>query len=94
MTNSLEYAMIKSSIIHLTKFLAKWFRGKVRVNCISPGGILDSQPSPFLEAYKKQCLSKGMLNPSDISGTLLFLLSDSSKFINGQNIIVDDGFCL
>jgi len=39
-------------------------------------------------------LSKGMLDKQDVSGTLIFLLSDMSKHINGQNIIIDDGFTL
>jgi putative oxidoreductase-dehydrogenase len=35
-----------------------------------------------------------MLNAKDISGTVLYLLSDLSEFVNGQNIVVDDGFTL
>jgi enoyl-[acyl-carrier-protein] reductase (NADH) len=35
-----------------------------------------------------------MLNASDLSGTLVYLLSDMSKYVNGQNLIVDDGFIL
>jgi NAD(P)-dependent dehydrogenase (short-subunit alcohol dehydrogenase family) len=66
----------------------------VRVNCISPGGILDRQPEAFLEAYKSYCNEKGMLDPQDISSTLIFLLSDASRYITGQNLIVDDGFTL
>ena len=50
--------------------------------------------SLFLNAYKKQCLNKGMLDKSDLKGTLIYLLSDMSKYVNGQNIIVDDGFVL
>ena len=42
----------------------------------------------------KSCNSKGLLDPEDLNGTLLFLLSDNSKYINGQNIIVDDGWRL
>ena len=95
MTMPVEYAAIKSALIHLTKYMAKYLKDKnVRVNCISPGGILDKQPESFLEQYKSNCLSKGMLDPEDIMGALVFLLSDASKFINGQNIIVDDGFTL
>jgi NAD(P)-dependent dehydrogenase (short-subunit alcohol dehydrogenase family) len=95
MTMPVEYAAIKSSIIHLTKYLAKHYKGcNVRVNCISPGGILDKQPEPFLAKYGEYALSKGMLDPNDISGTLLYLLSDLSSFVNGQNIVVDDGWSL
>ena len=95
MTTPVEYAAIKSGLIHLTKYMAKYFKGKnIRVNTISLGGIEDKQPEPFLKAYKGFCLNKGMLNAKDISGTVLYLLSDLSEFVNGQNIVVDDGFTL
>jgi len=95
MTMPVEYACIKSAIIHLTKYMAKYFKGwNVRVNCISPGGILSGHPEQFLRNYNKHCLTKGMLDTEDVVGTLIFLLSDMSKYINGQNIVVDDGFCL
>ena len=35
-----------------------------------------------------------MLDPEDVNGALIFLLSDDSKYINGQNIVVDDGWSL
>ena len=95
MTMPVEYAVIKSGLLHLTKFMAKQFKGlNIRVNAISPGGIFDQQPEAFLQKYKEYCLNKGILDKTDIQGTLLYLLSDLSRFVNGQNIIVDDGFTL
>lgn len=95
MTMPVEYAAIKSAVIHLTKYLAQYFKGDgIRVNCISPGGILAGQPDEFLSCYNSFAASKGMLDACDLQGTLLFLLSDMSKFINGQNIVVDDGWSL
>lgn len=95
MTSAVEYSGIKAGLIHLTKYMAKYFKGmNIRVNLISPGGIFDHQNELFLEAYKEKCLNKGMLDNSDLNGTLLYLLSDMSKYVNGQNIIVDDGFTL
>ena len=79
MTNPVEYAAIKSGLIHLTKYMAKYFKGKnIKVNTITLGGIEDHQPESFLRAYKEFCLNKGMLNAKDISGTVLYLLSDLS----------------
>jgi len=90
-----EYAVIKSALIHLTKYMAKFFKGSnIRVNTLSLGGILDKQPEIFLKKYNQKCLNKGMLNGDDLKGTLTFLLSDNSKYINGQNIIIDDGFTI
>ena len=95
MTMPVEYAAIKSAIIHLTKYFAAFFKGKnIRVNCVSPGGILNNQPVEFTEKYNKFCNSKGMLSPEDLASTFILLLSDGGKYISGQNIVVDDGFCL
>jgi len=94
-TMPVEYAAVKSAIIHLTKYLAKYFKGSgIRVNAISPGGIVDCQSDTFLENYMGYCLSKGMLNKEDLNGTLVYLLSDMAPCLNGQNIVIDDGFSL
>ena len=95
MTMPVEYAAIKSGLIHLTKYMAKYFKDmNIKVNALSPGGIFDSQPELFLEKYKEQCLNKGMLDTDDLKGTLVYLLSGMSQYVNGQNIVVDDGFSL
>lgn len=95
MISPIEYTAAKSAIIAMSRYMAKYLKNKnIRVNCISPGGILDSQPDIFLERYRASCTSKGMLDAEDLVGTLLFLLSDQSKYITGQNIIVDDGWSL
>ncbi len=95
MTMPVEYAAIKSAIVQLTSYFAQYFKGTgIRVNSLSPGGILAGQPDDFLKAYKGHCASKGMLAPDDVVGTLLFLLSDESRYINGQNLLVDDGFSI
>lgn len=95
MTSPAEYSIFKAGIIHFSSYLAKYYKdNNIRSNCLSPGGIYSGQPEIFCERYKKHCTSKGMLDPDDVLGALLFLLSDQSTFINGQNIIVDDGWCL
>jgi NAD(P)-dependent dehydrogenase (short-subunit alcohol dehydrogenase family) len=93
MTTPVEYAAIKSALLHLTSYATAYTKGsKFRVNCVSPGGIFDRQPEIFLENYRAQCQSKGMLDPDDIVGSVLFLCSDQSQYVCGQNIVVDDGF--
>lgn len=95
MTMPVEYAAIKSGLIHMTKYLSKYFKGlNIKVNALSPGGILDKQPKEFLRNYNNYGISKGMLENQDMNGTLIYLLSDMSKYVNGQNIIVDDGWSL
>ena len=95
MTMPVEYAAIKSGVIHLTKYMAQYLKKDgVRVNCISPGGVFDGQPEPFLEKYHARCGQQGMLDPEHLDSALLFLLCDQSKMVTGQNIVVDDGFSL
>lgn len=95
MDSPVEYSIIKAGVCHMTRYLAKYLANTgIRVNAIAPGGILDNQPESFLKRYRGYCTSKGMLEPSDLSGTLVFLLSDFSKYINGQVLVVDDGWGL
>lgn len=95
MTMPVEYAAIKAAIIHLTKYMAAYYAGNnIRVNCISLGGLWDHQHESFLIEYRKHCIDKGMLEAEDVVGTVLFLASDMSRYINGQNVCVDDGFTL
>jgi NAD(P)-dependent dehydrogenase (short-subunit alcohol dehydrogenase family) len=95
MTMPVEYAAMKAAIIHLTRYFAQYFKGAgIRVNCLSPGGILEQQPASFVRAYNAHGNMKGMLEPEDVSGAVLFLLSDASRLITGQNLVVDDGWTL
>lgn len=95
MTMPVEYAAIKSGLLHLVNYVTAYTKGsKFRVNCVSPGGILAGQDMQFLQRYNRYCREKGMLEPKDVVGAILFLLSDGSEFICGQNIIIDDGFHL
>lgn len=96
MSSPIEYSAIKSGIISISQYLAKYYRHKnIRINCISPGGIKDaSQPKLFIKRYKKSCNSKGLLDGSDLVGLVFFLLSNQSKYINGQNLVIDDGWSL
>lgn len=95
MTMPVEYAAIKSAVIQLTRYFAQYFKADgVRVNALSPGGILDRQPQAFLDRYDAHCGGKGMLEAEDVAGALLFLLSDDARYVTGQNLIVDDGFSL
>lgn len=95
MTMPVEYAAIKSGVIHLTRYFAKYYlKQGVRVNCISPGGVEDGQPADFLNAYRRFTGNKGMLGTGDLTGGLLFLLSDMGAAMTGQNLVIDDGFSL
>ncbi len=61
---------------------------------LGPGGVFDNQPQLFADAYNSYEMTKGMLNPQDLIGAPIFILSDESAFVNGQNIVVDNGWTL
>lgn len=96
MTMPVEYAVIKAGVNNLTKYLASYLgKYNIRVNSISPGGVLDNQPIGFVRKYSSFVKVGGrMANTDDISGVLVFLLCDVSRYITGQNIVVDGGFSL
>jgi len=96
MTMPIEYAAIKGAILNLTTYLASYLgKHNIRVNAISPGGVFANQPSTFTVAYNKKVLcGNRMATVEDLSGVLMFLLSDASKYITGQNIITDGGYSL
>lgn len=95
MTSPVEYAAIKAGVISITRWLAKYYSNQnIRVNCVSPGGIFSDQPQSFCDKYRQSCTNIGMLSASHVASMIVFLLSSSSEAINGQNIVVDDGWTL
>lgn len=93
MTMPVEYAAIKSALLHLNRYVTAEMKGSsFRVNSVSPGGILAGQPESFLKRYASHCVSKGMLESEDVVGAISYLLSDQSRYVCGQNLVVDDGF--
>jgi len=94
-TMPVEYAAIKAGVLHLTRYLAQYLKPHgVRVNAISPGGVFADQPETFVQSYNQHTLGHRMLSPEDVTGTLIFLLSDASAHLTGQNLVVDDGWTL
>ncbi len=95
-TCPVEYAAIKGAIINLTKYLASYLgRYNIRVNAISPGGVFTNEPESFVKKYsEKVVLGKRMAKTDDLTEVLIFLLSEASKYITGQNIVVDGGWTL
>lgn len=95
MTSPIEYTVAKTSLIGAARWLSARLGGQGhRFNVLSPGGVFDKQPDTFQQNYRSATLTKGLLDPSDLANPLIFLLSDQSKFITGQNLIVDDGWSL
>ena len=92
--NSEVYGASKAAIIALTRYLAVHLAPHVRVNAISPGGIYNHQSEDFVKNYENRTPLGRMANTEDIVGAAVFLASDASRYITGQNIVVDGGFTL
>lgn len=93
MTSPANYAFAKGGMINYTRYAASYY-GKfgVRVNCISPGGFQTDQPKSFIENYSKQVPLGRLATDDDIKGAAVFLASDASGYITGQNLLVDGGW--
>ena len=95
LTMPVEYAVIKAGLLHLTRYLAQYFKPRgIRVNALSPGGVFADQPPGFVEKYNAHAAGNRMLGAEDLAGALIFLLSPASAHVTGQNLIVDDGWTL
>jgi len=93
MTMPAAYSAIKGGIITFTKYLATYFgKYNIRANVVSPGGIFDNQSPSFIEKYCQKTPLGKMATPQDVVGAIIFLASDASSYVTGQNIIIDGGW--
>jgi NAD(P)-dependent dehydrogenase (short-subunit alcohol dehydrogenase family) len=89
------YSASKAGIIGLTKYLAAYLADKkIRVNCIVPGGVFNSQEEKFVKKYSERVPLGRMAQKHELSGAILFLASDESDYVTGQNLIVDGGLSI
>ncbi len=87
-----DYFFHRGGMINLTRFLARMLADKkIRVNCISPGGLFNDQPQRFVENYSKKVPVGRMANKDDIKGLVVLLASEASAYITGENILMDGG---
>ena len=91
----LDYSAAKAGIIAMTKHLHRELGTTLlRFNVVSPGGIMEDQPLSFQTAYSSFTSGEGLLDSSDMIGTIVFLCSDFSRKYGGHNFILDEGFSL
>ena len=76
-----------------SRYLASYYgKDGLRINCVSPGGIIDKQNQTFIKNYSTKVPLKRLGNPREISPAVSFLLSDESSYITGHNLVVDGGW--
>ncbi len=86
------YTASKAGVIGLTKHLATYWADKnIRVNCITPGGVFNNQDESFVKGYNALTPMGRMAKKDELKGALLYLASDASSYVTGQNIVVDGG---
>lgn len=90
------YNTAKGGLISFTKFLSTYWVGKnVRFNSISPGGIKNKKENKkFINNYSNKVPLKRKAHVDEICDSIIFLLSDKSKYINGHNLVIDGGFTI
>ena len=88
-----DYFFHKGGMLNLTRFYAAHFGPRsVRVNCLSPGGFYNQQDERFVKRYCAHTMLNRMADSADLGGSVVFLLSDASRYITGANLPVDGGY--
>jgi NAD(P)-dependent dehydrogenase (short-subunit alcohol dehydrogenase family) len=86
------YSVVKTGLIGLTRYLATyWTDENVRCNAMCPGGVENGQPDDFLREVGKRIPMGRMASSSEYQGTLIWMLSDASSYLNGAIIPIDGG---
>jgi NAD(P)-dependent dehydrogenase (short-subunit alcohol dehydrogenase family) len=92
-TKPAAYGASKAAVVNLTRYFARlWGPMGVRVNALSPGGMLGGQDAEFVRKYAERVPIGRMAEPADLVGPLLFLASDASAYVTGHELRVDGGF--
>jgi len=87
------YGASKAAVVNLTRYLAThWAPHGVRVNALSPGGVLGGQDEEFKRKFCNRVPMGRMATADDLRGPLLFLASQASSYVTGIELLVDGGF--
>jgi len=86
------YSVVKHALIGLTRYLSTyWADAGVRVNALSPGGVYNGQDEAFVQKVSSLIPLGRMAQKDQYHAALVFLCSDASSYMTGQNLVVDGG---
>ncbi len=87
------YGASKAGVVSLTRYFATlWGALGIRVNALSPGGVLGGQDERFIRKYSDRVPLGRMAVADDLKGPLVFLASSASSYVTGSELRVDGGF--
>lgn len=88
----IAYCASKACIPQITRYLATYFAPKVRVNCLTFGGVYNGQPIDFEKKYSSKVPMGRMARRNEYVSAVLFLASQDSSYMTGSNVVIDGGY--